>query len=237
VAQVRVWRADATCEHTLDACAALLSPAEAARAARMRHERSRREFAVGRGLLRRCLAESLARAPESLEFSISSHGKPLLAGAPAPECFFNLSHSGGVVLLALCPDAAVGVDLECLGRDVDWRGLAIRFFSEAEVQALEALPEERAREGFFACWTRKEALVKAQGHGIAGGLASFDVSVDPDAPARLLDARGEQWSGRSWSLADLAAGPRHRASVAVAAPKLCVRLIGDGPGAGPYAQK
>ena len=47
--------------------------------------------------------------------------------------------------------------------------------------------------GFFLCWTRKEAYVKALGSGFAIPLDGFDVSLTPGMPEQLRSADSGRW--------------------------------------------
>jgi 4'-phosphopantetheinyl transferase len=136
--------------------AMLLSADEVARAERFRLERDRRRFVVARATLRRLLGERLSRDPQGLRFVYGPHGKPALEAA---ELRFNLSHSGELALYAFSAGRDVGIDVE-----------AVRAVPEAERIAREWFPEaDYRRFGFLGCWTRKEALAKALGRGIADG--------------------------------------------------------------------
>jgi len=66
-----------------------------------------------------------------------------------------------------CPRARIelGVDLEQHRQLADAEGLAGTYFSDAEIRELAALPESLKAAGFYNCWTRKEAFVKAIGLG------------------------------------------------------------------------
>jgi 4'-phosphopantetheinyl transferase len=44
--------------------------------------------------------------------------------------------------------------------------IAENFFSEDEVATLKSLPADQRTAGFFNCWSRKEAFIKAKGMGI-----------------------------------------------------------------------
>jgi 4'-phosphopantetheinyl transferase len=109
--------------------------------------------------------------------------------------------------LALSPDAEVGIDVEEI-RDVEAE-VAQNHFSPAELAALEILQGEEWLRGFYRCWTRKEAILKAEGVGLNLPLNSFDVSLSPAAPAKLLRVDPEAARLSSWTLHDLspAEGP------------------------------
>jgi len=177
--------------------AAFLSDDETARAARFVFERDRERFVVGRGRLREILARKVSRAPAELRFSYSENGKPALQGFGDAQ--FNLSHSEGVAVLALSQAFELGVDVEFvrpLKEDV-----AERFFSRREIDQLASLPADDQLAGFYRCWTRKEAIVKAIGDGLSRPLDSFDVSVGADVPAVVERLEGEADAPRAWRLA------------------------------------
>ena len=166
----------------LAALAAYLSEDERARAGRFLREVDQHRFIAGRGQVRAILAGYLGADPASVCFRYNSQGKPSLAkGEPR----FNLSHSLGMGLLAVTFGQEVGVDVERLGRDADYAGIAQRFFAPAEIAEFFAFaPADRPR-AFCTGWTRKEAYIKARGMGMAFALDGFEVSLDPNAPARL----------------------------------------------------
>jgi 4'-phosphopantetheinyl transferase len=139
---------------------------------------------------------------EQIQFSIGAHGKPMLAGgAAALDVQFNLSHSDDLGLAGWAVGRAIGVDIERWRAMRDEGALVRRFFSAHENAAYEALPLERRTEGFFNCWTRKEAYVKAVGRGLGLALDSFDVALESGTQARLLRPSALCNDGRRWSLA------------------------------------
>lgn len=89
---------------------------------------------------------------------------------------FNVSHSGGALALAVSRSQPLGIDLEHQRRPRRAIELAQRFFAPHEAAALQRLPESEQQAAFLRLWTRKEALVKAEGGGISGSLhrAVFD---------------------------------------------------------------
>lgn len=154
-----------------------LSDEEHRRAARFRAEAYRHRFVVSRGVLREALAFFTGARPESLEFVPSPQGKPCL---PAfPEFQFNLAHSGSLMLLALSTAGEVGVDVERFRPLQDAQAIARRYFTPREAGWLEAQAHEDRDAAFFKLWVRKEAVLKAAGHGIAFGLNQVEV-IDPD---------------------------------------------------------
>jgi 4'-phosphopantetheinyl transferase len=193
-----------------------LSPLEIERANRYRVHERREEFIVARGLLRTILARLLHGDPRGLEFTFAAKGKPsLLLPESGRDISFNLSHSHGLVLIAVTLAAAVGVDVELIRDKTDHERLAERFFSPAECAALAAVPDADRQRAFFTCWTRKEAFLKATGMGITTALDSFDVAFWPPGDARLLATRWDSNEASRWSMHNINPGGEHVASIAV----------------------
>lgn len=175
-----------------------LSTDEQAQAERFRIERERHQFIAAHGVLRRLLGAYLQIEPRRLWFEHGPYGKPALKDDPA--LCFNLARSSGLALIAATRGREVGVDVELLRPDLAGLPIAAQFFSPFEVEALRALPEAQRVEGFFNAWTRKAAYVKARGQGLSFALKSFDVSLAPGQPARLLRTRPDPDEARRWSL-------------------------------------
>jgi 4'-phosphopantetheinyl transferase len=180
----------------------LLSKEEQARAARFLSPLHRDRFAVAHGRLREILGARLGVSPSSLVFDVAQHGKPHLAGAQAGSGVqFNLSHSGDRGLVGWANDRQLGVDIELWRPLGDEAALVRRFFSPVENAAYEGLPAAGRTQGFFECWTRKEAYIKAVGRGLGLPLDSFDVSFGPGTEPALLRSSAEVRTDRAWSLA------------------------------------
>ena len=196
--------------------ARLLSADERARAARFRDPRLRARFAAARGALRSVLGLYLDTPAAALRFEYGAHGKPHLASPQNPHrVAFNLSHSGPVALIAITSDRAVGIDVERIRPGVEVMALAERFFCAEEAREIRRLAPALRVQAFHACWTRKEAVIKAWGDGLFARLNGFRVSTEPAGPARLLSTdRGPAEASR-WSLADLATEAGYRAALAV----------------------
>lgn len=178
-------------------------------------------------MLRCLLGAELQRAPGSLQFEAGPHGKPRLAGADSGSSLeFNLSHSGDLALLGCAWGRELGVDIEQWREMRDEAALVQRYFSAAEQAAYTALPAARRTRGFFQCWTRKEAYVKAVGRGLGLPLDSFDVSLDDGDGARLLRCSPLGGKELPWSLSAPDVGSFASAAVVLASER-CALLPAD----------
>lgn len=194
----------------------LLTTDERERAERFYFQRDRDRFIVARGVLRTILSSYLHVKPDELRFCYNSYGKPaLIAASGGPLLRFNLAHSGGLALYALTLNREIGIDLEYIREDFASEQLAEQFFSHREVEMLRALPANMRTEGFFNCWTRKEAYIKGRGQGLSFPLNQFVVSVAPGEPATLLSVEGDPQEASRWCLQELTPGPGYVASIAV----------------------
>jgi 4'-phosphopantetheinyl transferase len=213
--EVHVWRAPLDSNDPgLARLAGTLVGDEQERARRYYFEKDRRHFIAGRGLLREILGSYLGWDPARLGFTYGAHGKPSLAEPASPLCF-NVSHSAGLLLVALAWGRQVGVDVERINEELRHAEIAERFFSAHERAALAALPPALREQAFFACWTRKEAYIKARGRGLSIPLASFDVALAPGLPVALLASRDDPRQEGRWSLMELAPGPGYAGALAV----------------------
>ena len=183
------------------ASAALLSDDERQRADRFVFERDRRRFIVARAELRKLLAARLGVQPESVEFRYGVRGKPALADRCAESGLrFNLSHAVDVAACAFSWVPEIGIDIESIRVIPDAEEIAARFFSRRENEAYRGLDPDDRPQGFFNCWTRKEAFVKALGDGLSYPLDRFDVTLSPGNPARILRVEDTLGSDCAWSL-------------------------------------
>ena len=163
-------------------------------------------FAGGRALVRFALARLLGASPRELVFDTwcerhsSAHGKPRLVEPPA-EVEFSLSRAGSRLVLALS-GAPVGVDVERLDRDAE-AGVARIAFAEDERAEFEAVPSAGRASAFLVCWTRKEAVLKALGHGLAVDPKSVSVTFLEGVEPRVRRLPEEFGPPEAWSLVPL----------------------------------
>ena len=178
-----------------------LSQDEVRRAERFVLEKDRTSFKVARGILRELLRAYLQQPAAAISFETGTWGKPALSGAAQLESVrFNVSHSYGLALYAFTRDREIGIDVEKIRPEVAFEGIEDRYFSAREVQELRSLPHALRPQGFFLCWTRKEAYIKARGEGLQIPLDSFDVSLIPGAPAVLNSTDCDKWGLTSLNL-------------------------------------
>ena len=194
----------------------LLCAEERSRAARFAFERDRNRYIAARSCLRRLLGERLGERPQAVELVYGKRGKPALAPRfAATGLRFNVTHCDDVAVYAFAHEREVGVDVEAVRPLRDADDVAERFFSPRENIAYRALPAADRAQGFFNCWTRKEAFVKALGGGLHIALDRFDVSLSPREPPRLLRVGCKPGDRCGWLLIGLAPAPGLTGAVVV----------------------
>jgi 4'-phosphopantetheinyl transferase len=215
--EVHLWRVDLAAVATGEQrWQQILSEEERARAARFHFRQDRRYFTATRALLRIILGGYADSDPKALVFHYSEKEKPSLSPAKSGrQIEFNVTHSGNVALLAFTQGRDVGVDVEKVRQDFEHEAIARRFFSEQEQRQLAALAPDERYSGFFRCWTRKEAYIKAQGVGLSLPLDQFDVSLSPGDEKALLATRPDQKEAARWSLQEVPAEEGYVAALCV----------------------
>lgn len=192
----------------------VLTADEAERARRLVAPLVRRGFVGGRWLLRSVLAALTRVEGGSLDLRADAHGKLHLAGHEPLGAFFNLSHSGELAALALVHARRIGIDIEAERPLTDAALLARRILGPSERERFKALPASARSGALLAAWTRKEAVLKAMGTGIAGGLSSVEVLADAVVSVGVAPAM--------WSLRALSMPPGFHGAIAIEgeAPRL-----------------
>jgi 4'-phosphopantetheinyl transferase len=197
-------RAPAT---TVDGYWAVLDSSEQERAEGIRSEVDRRRYVVAHGAFRAVVGEQVGLAPDEVVWTYGEQGKPTVAGVHA-----NLSHSGEFSLVATCSTRSVGVDLQQIVPSLDATAMARRFFANADSTVLAGIIDPRARQSTFATlWTRKEALVKAAGGHLTGGLG-----VPTSGGTPLVVTWPRPPAAGPYRITDLSAPRGYRAAVALA---------------------
>lgn len=175
----------------------VLSTNECHRAAGFRFDSDRSTFVVARGLLRFLLAAYTAKQPEELEFTYNPYGKPSLSGNLLPA--FNVAHSDGQALYAVCADHQVGVDIERIRPFEDVLKIAREYFAHQEYVQLASAPHHARHELFFRYWTLKEAVVKATGIGL-DQFHEFQLKLSENGAAVLEPVTSGRLCDITWHL-------------------------------------
>jgi 4'-phosphopantetheinyl transferase len=205
----------------------LLADQERERMRRFHFSADRARYALTHTNLRRILGAYLNRAAVEIRFRANRFGKPELAGEASLT--FSLSHCRSTGVLAVTHGQPVGVDVEDL-KPVEPE-VADTHFSEMELSELNGLHGDAWLGGFYRCWTRKEAILKAEGVGLHRALHSFDVGLLQDEPAELLATR--ECFSHPWKLHHLspALGTIGALATAQSEPRLaCFTFLYPEPG-------
>lgn len=223
--EAHVWRASLDQGAKVIAnLAALLSQDEYRRALKYHRPIDRDRFIAGRGILRKIISAYLALSPGELQFTYNEYGKPAVSD-DQNDCAlnFNLSHSAELALYAITRRRVVGIDIEYIREDFATLEIAEHFFSKDEVTALKSLPTDQRAMGFFNCWSRKEAFIKAKGMGASYPLDRFTVSLAPGSPPALLKVDDDEREARRWRVYELKPGTGYAAALIAAEPPVTLK--------------
>jgi len=191
--------------------AAVLAPAERARAARFGTGVLRDRYIAGRGTLRHLLGMRLALPPEHVDIRRGSRGRPYVEGAAGLD--FNISHTGAFALIGMASAGRIGVDVEHEGRGLNAAGVARKFMAPSEQALLAALDPDLRRRTLLRLWTCKEAMSKATGDALSAPFRRIAIALD-DTGARV-DNGPPPYGPRGWTLYALRGPGDHLATVAL----------------------
>jgi 4'-phosphopantetheinyl transferase len=149
-----------------------LGKEEQARAARFLHETDRATYTSCHAMLRLILGRRLEKDPRQISFLTGAYNKPRLECDPV---YFNITHTGKAFAIVVSESCETGIDMESVSRTMNFNGIIKNFFSVTESEFILKDPAESSSM-FFMLWTRKEALLKALGTGIADNLPGVEVS-------------------------------------------------------------
>jgi len=152
-----------------------LSVAERAARDEFRLPSRKREYLIGRSLTRTLIARGAGCEPGDIVIEISYGGKPYIAAPDKAARFrFSISHSEGIVGVAIADGTDIGLDVvvEKLTRS-EYEGIVMRYFRPEEARWVLDGDGDSGRNRFHALFARKEAHLKRAGKGI-GGLRSVE---------------------------------------------------------------
>ena len=187
----------------------VLDAIEQAHAHKMMSVVRRKEYVQIHALLRYQLARILQVPPETLVINKTQSGKPYLVDYP--ELVFNISHSTELFLIAISTHCQLGVDIEFCKPRHNIEGLVHKCFSSIEREYWFQLFEPERLTAFYKFWTRKEAFVKATGHGIVLGLDKC--VINPNNINQFLSIPESCGEVSDWFVSDLYISDKHVAAL------------------------
>lgn len=196
--------------------ASVLSKKERIRAASFRFNRNRKQFIVGRSVLRIILSFYLDIKPTHLEFKYGLFGKPYIDD----RCFkgriqFNLTHSHELAIYVVANRRRVGVDLEHIKNILDFKRIVTRILSKQEDSIFKKQPKSQQLRTFFDCWTIREAYSKAIGTGLTKVSNQLNFSAILKELACILNTRGHVKRVSNWSICSFTPAPNYTAALVV----------------------
>jgi len=188
-----------------------LSNEEINRANKFYFEKDKYSFIGSHVILRQILSKYIDIPTKKIIFDNNKYGKPFVKNSIHENFQFNLSHSENYALIGVTSYDEIGVDIEHIKDDFIIKDIANNYFSKGEIEELFSLPNDKQRTGFFNCWTRKEAYIKAEGKGLSIPLNSFDVTLDYETKIKRI---GIDNNPKKWELYNLSIDENYCAAIA-----------------------
>ena len=176
---VHLWRMELDVDDdTFFRLKTLLSADELNHANRFRYEIDRRRFSARKGMHRLILGHYLGIEPKNIQFQFTERGKPLLIFSQKhlPICF-STSSSGNLGLLAVTYNRRLGIDIENIGRIIEYEEIATSFFSPSEAEEIRSLHGVEQENVFLVLWTAKEAYLKTVGAELFSSLYNIQIPL------------------------------------------------------------
>jgi 4'-phosphopantetheinyl transferase len=158
---------------------AWLTPQERCRLDAIARPVLRRQWGAARALLRYALERHLPGDARCAQIAYDARGKPFLP--EWPDWSISVSHTPAMVACALGRVGALGVDIEAHARRLPAPPNWARFRAPSELDYVAGSPIR-----FLEVWVGKEAVLKADGAGLSGGMRA--VRLAPDRQGRLVVA-------------------------------------------------
>ena len=181
--EIHLWLAD---HHDFDGlelqneCLSWLSEEELCRLNRYVFERHKKQFLLGRMLVRNALSRYSNISPQYWRLTENQYGKLFVESNQEKSLFFNLSHASDRLVLAVSRVDQLGVDIEASDKLRKIVKIAMRHFSNSEVEELVSLPDSQQLSRFYELWTLKEAYIKARGFGLVIPLNQLTFAFSED---------------------------------------------------------
>lgn len=197
----------------------LIDDEEACQSERFHFADDRLRYLATRALVRSTLSHYAPIAPADWHFTRNAHGRPVIAAHhdAASHLRFSVSHTRGLIALAIGEHCELGVDAESLARPPHL-DVAGRFFAHDEARALARTPSARQAQRFYEYWTLKEAYVKAHGLGLSMPLDSFSFGDLESAGLQLATSAPLDENSGNWRFWQWQAGAGHLLALCATGP-------------------
>lgn len=199
-----IWRINIQSNSSqLQSLSALLTQDELVKAGRFIHRHDSDRYIISRAAVRLIMGRYLNIRPSLIEIERGENKKPYIKNS---LLFYNLSHSGDWIVLAIS-DSAIGIDTEPVNNSFDFNDIIKDYFSPGESCFIN---EEKSAERFFLLWTRKEALTKATGKGL-----DEDLKLIPSLDGRHYLERNILSLPNNWTVTSFILHNEYFASAAI----------------------
>jgi len=190
----------------------ILSSDELTKAHQYHFTADQEKYIIGRAATREILSRYLKTTPASIIFSYNNFGKPYLNNT---DLHFNVSHTKSTLLLAITKGHPIGIDIEDCQPKLNFLSVAKTFCNDTEYQKLLSIETAHLNLAFYRCWTRKEAVLKAIGHGLFFPLDALEVTFLPQETAHGKNLSHTDYPESSWEIIEIIPEPDCLAAIAV----------------------
>lgn len=216
--QVHVWQADLkTLSVYPKEISKTLSPYELDRASKFRFIKDQELFILRHYQLRLILSKYCNCKPHQLVFRYNSYKKPFISIPEFKQIKFNMTYSSDLMLVGLCKQKDIGIDIEKVHEIHDLENIAVENFSRQELEFLKS--KLNKTNTFFKIWTSKEAFIKAIGKGIYYPLKSFCIDFNSSGNYEHPINFKHPLESKLWRTAELNTSDGYIASIAIKSDK------------------
>lgn len=165
---------------------------------RFKNLESQIQYLLGRSLLRKVLSRYCTEThPEAWTFSYTKFGKPYVAGF---NFDFNVSHTKGLVAIAISNIGKVGIDVEYCEKFDEYLEVAELNYTDSECYQIQEIPLEYQYLRFWETWVLKEAYLKARGIGLSVPLTDLEFNIDSSGVIKFFTSGSQNLLYQFWIL-------------------------------------
>lgn len=195
----------------------LLTSDEMIRKNRFHFQKHRQLYLITRAMEKDLLSRYSGIAMAELVLKRNAYGKPMLQqnSRGSSRLHYNISHTEGLIVLALCKGRQIGVDVESTQRKIGYQSIIQSYFSNAEVDDIEQqTTEQKKNNRFYDYWTLKEAYIKGIGKGLSTALQNIQFKLSHDNKISCIDNNSTEHG--AWQQYLFTADHAHTIAVSVA---------------------